>query len=156
MSELGDSEWRLVAYRLRADFGIKGRSGKQCRERWINHLDPNISALAWTDEDENSLFELHKQLGNSWTEISKLLNRTDNSVKNHFYSSVRRNIRDYNKAHIQKIPKNIEIKDLIKDEELSKEILKPNYKAKKRSKPHRECTRKSDCLLYTSPSPRDS
>ena len=23
-------------------FGMKIRSGKQCKERWVNHLDPNM------------------------------------------------------------------------------------------------------------------
>ncbi len=33
------------------DFQIPWRSGKQCRERWHNHLDPNINKDTWTDEE---------------------------------------------------------------------------------------------------------
>ncbi|CAM9688291.1 unnamed protein product, partial [Discosporangium mesarthrocarpum] len=27
-----------------------GRSGKQCRERWLNHLDTRVKKSLWTSE----------------------------------------------------------------------------------------------------------
>ena len=32
---------------------LDNRSGKQCRERWHNQLDPSINKSAWTVEEEN-------------------------------------------------------------------------------------------------------
>lgn len=70
---------------------IRGRCGKQCRERWVNILNPDVKKGNWTDEEQLLIFEsLHKYF-TSWSAMSKVLpGRTENSIKNYFYSSVRR------------------------------------------------------------------
>ena len=90
----GTKQWTVVSERLVADYKIIGRTGKHCRDRWHNHLDFGITKEAWSAQDERTLFQLHHQFGNKWAEISKSLpGRTDNAIKNHFYSTLRKQYR---------------------------------------------------------------
>ena len=68
---------------------LPGRNGKQCRERWHNHLKPDINKDDWTREEDAIVFCAHAEMGNKWTEIARRLNgRTDNQVKNRWNSTL--------------------------------------------------------------------
>jgi hypothetical protein len=75
-------------------YGIKNKSGKQCRERWVNSLCPNIIKGIWSEKEENILFSTQLKIGNKWSVLAKLLpGRSENDIKNHFYSKLRKYIR---------------------------------------------------------------
>lgn len=70
---------------------IRGRCGKQCRERWVNILNPGVKKGNWVEAEQHQIFESLKKYFTSWSLMAKELEgRTENSIKNYFYSSVRR------------------------------------------------------------------
>lgn len=43
---------------------VEGRVGKQCRERWFNHLDPSLKKSSWTPAEDDILVSGQARYGN--------------------------------------------------------------------------------------------
>ena len=85
-----------------------GRKSKQCRERWHNSLDPNSKKGNWTEDEDKLLFDLYKDNGTKWSKFSKFFKgRTENSLKNRFYSTLRRISNLDSKSKEKKTPKEL-------------------------------------------------
>jgi hypothetical protein len=83
VKKYGTKKWAIIAEL------VPGRVGKQCRERWLNHLRTDVLKTAWTYDEDVTLINAQHKLGNRWSAIARLLpGRPENSVKNRWNSLI--------------------------------------------------------------------
>lgn len=72
--EFGTDNWTIIAQRVG-----NGRSRAQCSQRWLRGLNPTISKVSWSQEEDNLLIDTVKRFGSkSWGKIAAVLgNRCD-------------------------------------------------------------------------------
>ncbi|XP_004251308.1 transcription factor MYB48 [Solanum lycopersicum] len=89
----GDRRWDFLA----KVSGLK-RTGKSCRLRWVNYLNPDLKHGKMTPQEERLVLELHSKWGNRWSRIArKIPGRTDNEIKNYWRTHMRKKAQEQRK-----------------------------------------------------------
>lgn len=75
VSRYGIGRWAKISS------AVPGRTDSQCRERYMNVLDPSLKHGEWSTEEDQRLMTAVNELGpGKWSEVSKLVGfRTDSS-----------------------------------------------------------------------------
>jgi myb proto-oncogene protein len=68
VTEHGGNNWAAVAVM------VPGRTNRQCRQRWVDSLDPIITTGKWTVEEDARLTDAVKEHGeNNWTAVAAMV-----------------------------------------------------------------------------------
>ncbi len=88
-----NANWASISDRM------GGRTAKQCRERWVQNLRPNLEHGPMRKEEILYITMMVDRIGKKWAEISRRLEaenlgcRSDNAVKNWYNGNMNRNQR---------------------------------------------------------------
>ncbi|XP_055835914.1 transcription factor MYB48 isoform X2 [Solanum dulcamara] len=88
---------QIIKKNMHHRIGLK-RTGKSCRLRWVNYLNPDLKRGKMTPQEERLVLELHSKLGNRWSRIArKIPGRTDNEIKNYWRTHMRKKAQEQRK-----------------------------------------------------------
>ncbi|EOD33627.1 hypothetical protein EMIHUDRAFT_441483 [Emiliania huxleyi CCMP1516] len=85
VTQHGPGSWSRISEAL------PGRIGKQCRERWHNHLTPDVKKEKFTAEEDKAIVAAVARHGTRWCQIVKEIpGRSDNAIKNRWNALTRK------------------------------------------------------------------
>ena len=123
--------WKSVSFILKSSFDIN-RTPKQCRDRWCNYTKFEQFSQKFSKPESKMVFELFFEYGCKWSYIANIISsKSENQIKIFINSTLRRNIRRYNKGKRpdEKIPIfSLKLYDILE----LREILKAEKKIKSR------------------------
>jgi hypothetical protein len=77
-------QWEVIAEQM------PDRTARQCRERWLNYLNPAIRVDPWTEAEDSLLIEKVNDLGHFWSTMTNFFNgRSESDIKNRWYSHLK-------------------------------------------------------------------
>ncbi|KAL8150100.1 hypothetical protein V2J09_019908 [Rumex salicifolius] len=92
--------WRIIPKLA----GVR-RCGKSCRLRWVNYLRPDLKRGAMSEAEEDEIIQLHSRYGNRWSKIAAHFpGRTDNEIKNHWNTRIKKKLKDQQQDNMIKRP----------------------------------------------------
>jgi hypothetical protein len=72
-------DWNYISHMF------ENRNIRQCRERYQNYLDPNLSVADWTEEEDKIIMKKYKEFGPRWNSIGRYMTkRSGNAVRNRY------------------------------------------------------------------------
>ncbi|OHS94659.1 Myb-like DNA-binding domain containing protein [Tritrichomonas foetus] len=85
VDRFGTKNWNQIAEYMPL------RNARQCKERFLSYLSPNINLNPWTAEEDALLIKMFKEYGPKWVKISKSFDgRSDNNLKNRWYTHLKK------------------------------------------------------------------
>jgi hypothetical protein len=89
-----EPQWVLVAQQMPHPF-----TPRQCRERWKNYLNPQLTHSGWSEEEDRTILSEYNRVGNRWIAIADLLKgRSAPAVRNRVFLLQRQEARNAARA----------------------------------------------------------
>ncbi len=114
VKKLGNTDWRQIT-----EVSGLNRSPKSIRSRYYSHLAPGIDVSAYRPEEDKFILEMYEEFGSSWSLIAASLpGRTNDSVKNRFNSTLRKQAGPLAQPLVQHVPLEQPLEKNLSEEEM--------------------------------------